>query len=87
MAELARCEASGSFTKIDEVKRWINDTLWYLNDACSLSGDNTLQTWQFEVKSDLFEDYCEQIIMHKEDIADIYAKHKVIELFNPVTVL
>ena len=85
MAELAKIEAAGIFKEIDEVKSWINDTLWYLNDACSFSGDNTLQTWQYEVKRELFEDQCTQIIMFSEDIANIYAKHKVTELFKPIS--
>ena len=83
-AELAKIEASGSFSKISEIKSWINDTLWYLDNARYLSGNDTLQAWQFEVKSDLFDDQCEQIVMHKEDIADIYAKHKVTALFKPI---
>ena len=58
MAEQAINEAAGHLSKISEVKEWINDTLWHIENVRYCSGDNTLEVSEYEFKSDLFEDQC-----------------------------
>ena len=84
MAELARNEASGPLSDINAVQQWISQILWDLNDTCHLSEDNTLEAWEFEEANDHFKSHCDLIIELLKSIADIYAKHKVPTLFEPV---
>ena len=84
MAELARNEASGPLSAINAVQQRISQILWDLNDACHLSGDNTLEAWEFEKANDHFKSHCDLIIELLKSIADIYTKHKVLTLFEPV---
>ena len=85
MAELARKEASENLSYIDEVKVWISETLEELDKARCLSGDNTIEAWEFENASFRFMSHCDAIIRLQKSIASIYAKHKVMTLFEPVS--
>ena len=83
MAEKAKSEAANSHSQISYAKKWITRSLRSLETAL-IAGDNKIDPLVYKTNSDQFQVQYGKIVTHQTAICDIYIKHKVATLFEPI---
>ena len=84
MAEKAKSEAANYLSKISHAKKWISRSLSNLENALLIAGENKIDPLVYKTNSDQFQAQYGKIITHQIAIEDIYTKHKVAALFEPI---